>query len=109
LFWDQAIRDKTHYDAVFVYSDMQAGHGGLYGTDSNQYREYIWSNGGRYIDVPKLINKYRSTVNPNVEVFLVQVAGYQDTIVPEHYRHTHILGGWSDGILRYAQRFLTGQ
>lgn len=104
LFWDKVIREKTHYDAVFVYSDMQAGHGGLYG-DPGEYHDFIWT-GGHYIDVPKLINKYRATVNPNVEVFLVQVAGYQDTIVPEHYKHTHILGGWSDGILRYAQQYL---
>lgn len=109
LFWDEAIRSGTHYDAVFVYSDMQAGHGGLYGTNPSAYRDYSWPGDGRYVDVPKLINKYRSTVNPNVEVFLVQVAGYQDTICPEWYNHTHILGGWSEGILRYAQRYLTGQ
>ena len=106
LFWDAAIRNKTAYDAVFVYSDMQAGHGGLYGVDPRSYRDYAWPSSPRHIDVPKLINKYRATVNPNVQVFLVQVAGYQDTIVPDHYRNTHILGGWSDGILRYAQEFL---
>ena len=35
-------------------------------------------------------------------MFLVQVAGYQDTLVPEHYRRTYILGGWGPGILGYA-------
>src|SRR5574341_356561 len=107
LFWDQAIREKEHWDHVFVFSDMQAGHGGLYGTSSAAYREYIWpgSGGGhRYIDVPKLINKYRSAVNPNVNVYLVQVAGYQDTIVPEFYNRTYILGGWSEGLLRFAAK-----
>ena len=106
LFWDKAISNGIHYDAVFVYSDMQAGHGGLYGTGG--YSSYVWPDDryGRYIDVPKLINTYRSKVNPNVEVFLVQVAGYHDTIVPERYKHTHILGGWSEGILQYAQRVL---
>lgn len=38
----------------------------------------------------------------SVTVFLVQVAGYQDTIVPEFYDRTYILGGWSDGLLRFA-------
>ncbi len=107
LFWDKAIKENIHYDAVFVYSDMQAGHGGLYGNCG--YDAYVWPGDPRYrryIDVPKLINTYRSKVNPNVEVFLVQVAGYHDTIVPEHYNHTHILGGWSEGILQYAQRVL---
>jgi hypothetical protein len=106
LFWDQAIRNKEHWDNVFVYSDMQAGHGGLYGTGG--YSDYVWDGrGGRYIDVPKLINKYRSAVNPNVNVFLVQVAGYQDTIVPEFFKKTYILGGWGDGLLRFANSMIT--
>jgi hypothetical protein len=99
LFWDQAIRKGEHWDHVFVYSDMQAGHGGLYGRGG--YGDYVWQ-GGRYIDVPKLINTYRSKVNPNVNVYLVQVAGYQDTIVPEFYDKTYILSGWSPRILEFA-------
>ncbi|MDC0672894.1 TROVE domain-containing protein [Nannocystis radixulma] len=102
LFWDRAIRERQHWDHVFVFSDMQAGHGGLYGTNPRQYREFAWEGRDRYIDVPKLIARYRATVNSEVQVFLVQVAGYQDTLVPEHYRHTYILGGWGPGILGYA-------
>ena len=94
--------NKEHWDSVFVYSDMQAGHGGLYGTNESAYRNYIWDNSGSYIDVPKLIDEYRKKVNPNVQVFLVQVAGYQDTIVPEYYDKTYILGGWGPGLLRFA-------
>lgn len=101
LFWDKAIKEKEHWDSVFVYSDMQAGHGGLYGTNHTQYSEYLW-RGSRYIDVPKLINVYRNKVNPKVKVFLVQIAGYQDTIVPEFYDNTYILGGWGPGLLRFA-------
>ena len=101
LFWDKAIREKEHWDHVFVYSDMQAGHGGLYGTGG--YEQYRWQN-GRHIDVAKLVAEYRKKVNPNVQVYLVQVAGYQDTLIPEVYPRTHILGGWGDGILRYAAR-----
>lgn len=102
LFWDQAIRQKQHWDHVFVYSDMQAGHGGLYGTNPKAYRDYLWSGKGNYIDVPKLIATYRKQVNPEVMVYLVQVAGYADTIMPEFYDRTYILGGWGDGLLRFA-------
>jgi hypothetical protein len=102
LFWDQAIKQKEKWDYVFIYSDMQAGHGGLYGTDPSQYSEYQWPFSRSHIDVPALINKYRSEVNPNVMVFCVQCAGYQDTIVPEYYDKTYILGGWSDGVLKFA-------
>lgn len=102
LFWSRAIKNREHWDHVFVYSDMQAGHGGLFGTDMKAYHEYIWPGSGNYIDVPKLIETYRREVNPQVMVYLVQVAGYQDTIVPETYQGTFILGGWGDGLLRYA-------
>lgn len=102
MFWEKAIREKEHWDNVFVFSDMQAGHGGLFGIDPKQYAGFTWGRGGRHIDVAKLINEYRAKVNPNVNVFLVQVAGYQDTIVPEFYRKTYILGGWGEGVLRFA-------
>ncbi|MFN3198334.1 MAG: TROVE domain-containing protein [Bradymonadia bacterium] len=101
LFWDEAIRKSEHWDHVFVYSDMQAGHGGLYGRNASDYKDYLWSN-GHNIDVPKLVKAYRERVNPNVMVYLVQVAGYQDTIMPEFYDKTFILGGWGDGLLRFA-------
>lgn len=102
LFWDEAIRKKEKWDYVFVYSDMQAGHGGLYGTDQKEYQNFLWNN-SNFIDVPKLINHYRETVNPEVKVFLVQVAGYQDTIIPEFYDKTYILGGWGENLLKFAK------
>jgi len=102
LFWDKAIKEREHWDSVFIYSDMQAGHGGLYGVDAGSYSDYRW-NRTTYIDVPKLIARYRNLVNPDVKVFLVQIAGYQDTIIPEFYDKTYILGGWGTGLLRFAK------
>jgi hypothetical protein len=101
LFWDKAIRAREHWDTVFVFSDMQAGHGGLYGTQPRDYKDYAWTD-GHHVDVAKLVRAYRAKVNPKVDVFLVQVAGYQDTIIPEFYDRTYILGGWGDGLLRFA-------
>lgn len=102
LFWDKAIRQKEHWDNVFVMSDMQAGHGRLYGTDFSAYREYGWKEDPRMIDVGKLVNRYRRDVNPKVNVYLIQVAGYQDTLLPEYYNRTYVLGGWGEGVLRFA-------
>lgn len=101
LFFDNAIKTKEHWDHIFVYSDMQAGHGGLYGQDPKAYSNYMW-NKTHYIDVAKLIKTYRDLVNPNVKVYLVQVAGYKDSLVPEFYENTYILGGWGDGLLKFA-------
>jgi hypothetical protein len=100
-FWDRAIREREPWDSVFVFSDMQAGHGGLYGHGPSAYRDHCW-RGTQYIDVAKLVATYRQRVNPQVQVFLVQVAGYQDTLIPEFYDRTYILGGWGEGLLRFA-------
>jgi hypothetical protein len=101
LFFDKAIKEKEHWDHIFVYSDMQAGHGGLYGINQREYEDYLWNKSNR-IDVAKLVKTYREKVNPNVKVYLVQVAGYRDTLVPEYYDKTYILGGWGDGLLKFA-------
>lgn len=101
LFFDNAIKTQEHWDSIFVYSDMQAGHGGLFGLNESNYKDYLWQD-SRHIDVAKLIKTYREKVNPDVNVYLVQVAGYKDTLVPEFYDKTYILGGWGDGILRFA-------
>lgn len=105
LFFDAAIREKQHWDHIFIYSDMQAGHGGLYGTQESQRKyakDYSWK-GSQNIHIPKLIKEYRK-INPKVMVYMVQVAGYTDTLVPENYDRTFILGGWSDGVIRFASQ-----
>lgn len=106
LFFDKAIKNKEHYDHIFVYSDMQAGHGGLYGMNYQDYKDYCYPSKRNHIDVAKLIKDYRKNVNSNVNVFLVQVAGYKDTIIPEYYDKTYILGGWSDKILKFANEVI---
>jgi len=103
LFWDKAIREKIHYDTVFVYSDMQAGHGGLYGVRSNEYKDFVHKRGGSYIDVLALVEKYRQTVNPKVNVFTVQVAGYDNSVLPENLYRGAILAGWTGKEPVYAK------
>jgi len=98
LFWDDAIQNKKHFDTVFIYSDMQAGHGGLYGIDSSEYKDYTYRKGrlhGSYIDVLALVKEYRKTVNPKVNVFTVQVAGYNNALLPENIYRGAVLAGWT--------------
>lgn len=104
----KALEHSQHWDHIFIYSDMQCGHGGLYGTEGvpPSYRAKNGPNRNT-IDVPHMINLYRQKVNPKVNVYLVQVAGYSDTIIPECYPRTFLLGGWGDGILRFADRMAT--
>lgn len=95
IFFDEAIRNKTYYDNIFIYSDMQAGHGGLFGIDPSQYKDFIVEGGGRYIDVLSLVSKYRKEVNPKVNLFSVQVAGYDNSLLPENLYRGAILAGWT--------------
>ena len=100
LFFDQAIKKKIHWDNIFIYSDMQAGHGGLYGLDLRDYSEY--TTRGHYIDVLKLVQEYRRKVNPKVNVFSVQTAGYDNNVLPENEYRTSILTGWTGKETVYA-------
>lgn len=104
LFFEQAIREKTVYDNIFVYSDQQAGHGGLYGTAEGrrQYTAAGYCCQQNYVDVAKLIDTYRRTVNPRVNVFCVQTAGYNNVLIPENGYRTSILYGWTGNELVYA-------
>lgn len=104
LFLDEAIKKKIHWDNIFIYSDMQAGHGGLYGLNSRDYSEYTIN--GRYIDVLKLVQEYRRKVNPKVNVFSVQTAGYDNSVLPENEYRTSILTGWTGKETIYAQALI---
>ena len=104
LFFDEAIRSHIVYDTIFIYSDMQAGHGGLYGTKEElaRYSKQGYAVRGRYIDAAKLIDVYRKQVNPKVNVFSVQTAGYNNTVIPENGYRTALLYGWTGRELVYA-------
>jgi 60 kDa SS-A/Ro ribonucleoprotein len=105
IFFRDAIKKKEHWDNIFIYSDQQAGHGGLYGTDED-CRDYSRQGfaTGRHIDVMKLINKYRSEVNPKVNVYTVQTAGYTNVLIPENFYRGAVLFGWTGKELLYAKK-----
>lgn len=105
LFFKNAIEQKEHWDNIFIYSDMQAGHGSLYGINPSDYKDFgIWY--GRYIDVNKLVKTYRQEVNPKVNVFMVQTAGYTNVLVPEYGYRTNILTGWTGKETLFAKAMI---
>jgi len=112
-FFKNAIEKKEHWDNIFIYSDQQAGHGGLYGTDSQAgvYRKlgYSCSNGWYsrdMINVFKLIQEYRKKVNPKVNVFSVQTAGYDNVVIPEYAYRTNIMYGWTGNEAVFAKAMI---
>ena len=107
LFFDKAIQKQEHWDNIFIYSDQQAGHGGLYGTEACRIdyaaRGFAFN---RYIDVAKLIASYRKNVNPKVNVFSIQTAGYTNVCIPEYGYRTNILYGWTGKELLFAKTMI---
>ena len=108
LFWKKAIENKEHWDTVFIYSDMQAGHGGLYGTSAGiaEYKKLGYLHGYHSMDVMKMIETYRREVNPKVNVFCVQTAGYDNTLVPEYGYRANTLQGWTGKELSFADTMI---
>ena len=110
-FFKNAIEKKEHWDNIFIYSDQQAGHGGLYGTGA-QAREYGKSGyncggyGLPYINVFKLIQDYRKKVNPKVNVFSIQTAGYDNVVIPEYVYRTNIMYGWTGNEAVFAKAMI---
>lgn len=108
-FFKNAINNKEHWDNIFIYSDQQAGHGGLYGTSRQkaEYKDFSCSaNGGYYgrdyINVYDLVLEYRKKVNPKVNVFSVMTAGYDNSILPEQSYRCSIWQGWTGKEINYA-------
>jgi hypothetical protein len=116
-FFRDAIDSMTWYDNIFIFSDMQAGTGQLYG-DDRDHMEYKSMGYGcdlvkpfgriqdRMIDVYKLIQAYRSKVNSAVNVFCVQTAGYNNVILPIMTYRTAMLTGWTGKEILYAAEYI---
>lgn len=107
-FFKNAIENKEHWDNIFIYSDQQAGHGGLYGTSRHlsEYGRLGYACGYNYINVFKLVQEYRKKVNPKVNVFSVQTAGYDNVVIPEYAYRTNIMYGWTGNEAVFAKAMI---
>lgn len=99
LFWEKCIAEKKPLDTVFIYSDMQAGTGGLYVNAQNygklKQMGAAIQNSETYVDVLRLVEIYRKHNNPKTNLFSVQVAGYDNSILPDILYRGAILSGWT--------------
>lgn len=102
LFWRYSINNSVKLDNVFIYSDMQAGYSELYAS-TDQTKDMMELNAissskpgyQKYVDVLSLVKTYRERVNNKVNVFSVQVAGYDNVILPDILYRGAILSGWT--------------
>lgn len=105
-FFKKAIDEKIVYDNIFIFSDQQAGTGGLYGTyeDKKEYTDYSLHG---YVNVYKLILDYRKMVNPKVNVYSIQTAGYNNVLLPQNSYRCSLLTGWTGKEISYAHQINT--
>ena len=54
----------------------------------------------------KLVNKYRSEVNPKVNIFSVQTAGYDNVLIPEYLYRGALLYGWTGKECLFSQEII---
>lgn len=96
-FFKRAIDEKIHYDNIVIYSDQQAGTGGLYGVcdDLREYSKRGYCIDGHSINVYKLILDYRKLVNPKCNCYSVMTAGYDNMLFPQMAYRTALLSGWT--------------
>mgnify|MGYP000227783254 FL=1 len=106
-FFQKAVKNKDKFDNIFIYSDMQAGHGELYGT-STQQQEYrnAGCSCGMYINVFQCLLNYRRQVNKNVNMFSVQTAGYDNSVLPEYAYRTSMMSGWTGKEAMFAKMLI---
>lgn len=106
-FFQKATKNKDKFDNIFIYSDMQAGHGELYGT-STQQQEYrnAGCSCGMYINVFQCLLNYRRQVNKNVNMFSVQTAGYDNSVLPEYAYRTSMMSGWTGKEALFAKMLI---
>ncbi len=107
IYFNKALSGDTNmlFNNIFIYSDQQCGTGGLYGKDPKEYREYTWNN-TNYIDLLQLLKDYREKVNKNVNVFSIQVAGYDNSILPDNIYRGAIMSGWTGAESLYASEII---
>ncbi|MBR0184577.1 MAG: TROVE domain-containing protein [Synergistaceae bacterium] len=100
-FFREAILRNQHWDNIFIYSDMQLGHLLMPMPVDYKLESVACGMSGRF-DLNAILNVYRKMVNPKVNVYCIQTAGYANTVVPEYGYRIAVLYGWTGKELIFA-------
>lgn len=88
--FEKLIEDKIFVDRVVIFSDSQVG---------NECQWYD-TKGRQGNDFNKLFQTYKSTINPKVNVYNVDLRGYGNSLFSDG---VFALAGWSDKIFELMQ------
>jgi hypothetical protein len=87
---------KIRVDRIVLFSDMQC-----YESDRAQPGSWSDINGSLAVELAK----YRSSVNPEVFLYSVDLAGYGTSQFPQSDRRVAMLAGWSERLLEFISLF----
>ena len=85
-YLENAIIDNEHIDNLFCFTDDQS-----ITTKRN---------------VEAVINRYRKTVNPKINIFLVQTDGYANGTIPDGLERCAYLSGWTGKECLFASEMI---
>lgn len=74
------------YDSIVIFTDEQ-----LWDSTS-------WHSTNTLKDA---WDSYQATVNPNADLFVVDLASYGDLSMPEGYRNVHQISGWGENVIEF--------
>jgi len=86
-----AVENNAIYDRFIVFTDEQlwdSTTGGIFSQESSSSLKEQW-------------DEYTNKVNPNAELYVVDLASYGTLSMPEGYHNVHQISGWSDNIIDY--------
>jgi len=93
----QHLRETgTRVDRIILFSDMQC-----YSTGESSSRHW-W---GADQSLAEELGKYRSSVNPGVFIYSVDLAGYGTSQFPQSDPRVALLAGWSEKLLEFIPLF----
>jgi hypothetical protein len=86
---------RTRVDRIILFSDMQCYDSRCAGGDR-------WSHGS---SLAEELRKYRSSVNPEVVLYSVDLAGYGTAQFPGDEQRVALIAGWSERFLEFVPLF----
>lgn len=82
------IDNNEVVDRIMIFTDMELYSDCKYGNE--------------FVDMFK---KYQRSINPNVKLYIFNLAGYTNVIVPENEKNVCLISGWSDKIFNFIEAF----
>lgn len=94
LIMKHLLSKQQKVDRILVFTDCQ-----LYDNNVDYGYEESFAT---------LFLKYRATINPNVKLYMFDLAGYGNTVIPTETKNAVFISGWSEKVLEFINLFELG-